>query len=489
MSVKISRQWLVKNNTAFQQTVIKNTGSSPIEDFSILVLQNMLIRDLDYLDDPSYNNEGSDDYIRGRGPGEFSWVTANFLGNEKSVTTRGKDVSSDHTNLASEIDEEGDKLKSDGGTKGTPQDKQPPHSSKLSCGKYVRPHTTTAEADSQHHLSSGDVQAGGMEDISTDQHQTGAKHHDNVEKRGQSSNEAKHPPSDDELWQKRCISDTWSQDSHAVVCIMSLYVNGTAQKMAWEGGPIHKTIGAAGSGSNVLELTVAYRLIAIPKTKVHWKNFLIPAAMADVSAMLAAETEQIWGHSVTDDCECSQSLCDLGLSMVDLSKCNARKDASGKRQTSQDPGSANLGVQESMPAQEETTISSNSQEQVKTELQEAPTASDPYEKHDAVRDKSARPITDATVVTSQKLSPINSAIEYLMWRHTENILSVCTIPLTSQILSCEEEAHGLSSPRDLGANDLGLLRTAKGQRFDLEVPLALTCGDMSGHRICTSASL
>lgn len=57
--------------------------------------------------------------------------------------------------------------------------------------------------------------------------------------------------------------------------------------------------------------------------------------------------------------------------------------------------------------------------------------------------------------------------EYLVWRHLEFILSVCAIPIKPPRLWTEAEDT-----------------SAAGDRL-----VALTCGDMSGHRVCTSASL
>lgn len=56
--------------------------------------------------------------------------------------------------------------------------------------------------------------------------------------------------------------------------------------------------------------------------------------------------------------------------------------------------------------------------------------------------------------------------EYLVWRHLEFILSVCAIPI--------------KPPR--------LWTKAEGTSAAGDPPIALTCGDMSGHRVCTSAS-
>lgn len=307
----------------------------------------MLIRDLDYLGEPSYNERNSNSYTRGLGPNEFSWITANVISSEESDTDPEHDERGDQEIRAS--------------------------------GSYREP------------------------------------------RQSYGPNEAKRPPTDDGLWRTRRISDTWSaKKTHAVVSIMSVFVNGNAEKMVkgprridWD-----RTLGPGGSSSSVLEITVAYKMIAIPKEKLHWKNFLIPAATADVTSMLAAETQQLWGHSVTEVCNCNTSLCDIGISL------NGRNE--------QDIG---------------------------------PLA------------------TSSTAETSLGTPPIDS-IEYLTWRHTEHILSVCTIPLSVLPL-----LHEVEDPKTDITCGTSVWSKPEREELDLEVPTALTCGDMSGHRVCTSASL
>lgn len=346
LSASVSYQWLVKNNTVFQQIVVKNRGTSSI-DFWFGSDLPMLIRDLDYLGEPSYNERNSNSYIRGLGPNEFGWITANVISSEDSDTEPEDDKRGDQEIRASD--------------------------------SYHEP------------------------------------------RQSYGPNEAKRPPTDDGLWRTRRISDTWSaKKTHAVVSIMSVFVDGTAEKMVkgprridWD-----RTLGPGGSTSSVLEITVAYKMIAIPKEKLHWKNFLIPAGTADVTAMLAAETQQLWGHSVTEVCNCNPSLCDLGISL------NGRNDQS-------------MG----------------------------PLA------------------TGNTAEIAPETSPVDS-IEYLTWRHTEHILSVCTIPLS--VPSLPHEVEEPKSDITCGTNTWS---TPKCEELVLEAPLALTCGDMSGHRVCTSASL
>lgn len=60
-------------------------------------------------------------------------------------------------------------------------------------------------------------------------------------------------------------------------------------------------------------------------------------------------------------------------------------------------------------------------------------------------------------------------IEFMVWRHSEHILSVCVIPITATL-----PTTGDSDP--------------PSDTQDNIQPVAITCGGMAGHRICTSAS-
>lgn len=415
----------MKNNTVLQQVVITNTGSSSIEDFSAQLKQHILIRDLDYLDDPSFNERNSQGYIRGRGPNGFSWITANFFNSVKSSTDQDNDTKVNHATNAS-----------------------------------------------------------------INQQETGVEDLNAVEQKSQRRllSEAKRSPSDDEVWQKRRISDTWSaKDAHAVVSVMSLFVNGNAVQMGMEPTRIRRTIGASGSSSSVLEITVAYKMIVIPKGEVHWKNFLIPAEATDVGAMLAVETEQLWGHSSTDDCKCSQSLCDLHICKKDFKERDIKRDASGRGQTSHDSGTTNVGAKESAAEQDDTSTVADLEMGINTA--EVLASSGTSDKQNVIQDTRTRSVTEETMTASQKLSPLDS-IEYFTWRHTEHILSACTIPLSVPLLFHQK---GISergtSAQNSATRSFDALGTSKGEKFKPEVSLAITCGDMAGHRICTSASL
>lgn len=72
--------------------------------------------------------------------------------------------------------------------------------------------------------------------------------------------------------------------------------------------------------------------------------------------------------------------------------------------------------------------------------------------------------------------------EFYVRRYVEHILSVCMIP----ILEVSEEAVHASV--DLAVDRLGVQNTKTNDKPGARL-VALTCGDMYGHRICVSASL
>lgn len=76
--------------------------------------------------------------------------------------------------------------------------------------------------------------------------------------------------------------------------------------------------------------------------------------------------------------------------------------------------------------------------------------------------------------TSQEQGKYRSNVEYLARRHLEHILSVCAVPLSPPALFQKEDA-------------------LRAERQEVKIKdderVALTCGDISGHRVCTSASL
>lgn len=81
--------------------------------------------------------------------------------------------------------------------------------------------------------------------------------------------------------------------------------------------------------------------------------------------------------------------------------------------------------------------------------------------------------------TPRTRKPRNSSaahIEFFLRRHLEHILSVCAIPLREELLITSELDKDEPGEKSSSASE------------DV-VPVAFTCGDMSMHRVCTSASL
>lgn len=490
LSAQLSSQWLVKNNILLQQVTVTNTASSSIEDFSVRASQHMLIRDLDYLQgfsrDFMFNEDDSASYIRGRGPNDFSWITANIIHketpamneeNDRTGEQAGHTTDSDHLKSGKELPEINEEVL---------ENKRAMSSSKPTSDEPITPCKTSSQENLQPGPQAEDSQSARAKNVSTKQHQRGTDEHTTSEKlQGHNPNATSPPPSDDELWQKRRMSNTWSaKDTYAIVSVMSLFVNGTTEKMGMEPVPISMVIGAAGSSSSVLEIVIAYRMIAIPKGQAYWKDFLISAAAVDVDTMLAAETEQLWGHSATDDCKCSQSLCDFGLAMVDPNESmNLVQHGSGPGTKAQNSEDASRDAYKSMTAPDDTRTSADTQADNTEEIRK---------RHERLKEKRAAkkinviPGTDAADGVSEKPLP-SKHIEYLTWRHAEHILSACAIPLSVPNLSTEDEQYQAtsSSPESVTSN----LGTSNREEIELEVPLVLTCGDMSGHRVCTSASL
>lgn len=472
-----------------------NTGKKPIYDFMIWAQHDMFIRDLDYLDDPSYNDTGDETYTRGQGPNGFSWITANSIDHVEEPVS-GKENNPRVNPLAdtSNFNNEGQGLETPEVHGEESQKEQPTSPPKA---ERPRPRTPSSQANVELDSPSSDSHSSSREDkAGNNYHQIDIEGSQTAEQSpGAVPNDERCRPSDDELWQQRRIEDTWSSKSaHAVVSVMSLFVDGNAEKIDgnWP-RPARRTIEASGGDSNVVEIVVAYKMIAIPKEKAHWENFLIPAEMANVSSMLAAETKELWGHGANDDCNCS--LFDSGIFMKDLKEQVGKNtdDFKGQPTTISGFESHKLNVESNtgLESQHGMTTSPDLARGAGTE--EVLTAAGLSEKQRATQNTVSRLITDTHPggpgTRPQEFSSMDS-IEYLTWRQTEHILSVCTIPLSTPCLSHGEEVSGpIDWEEGIFTSKIDAVFSSKGEETEPGVPLALTCGDMSGHRICTSASL
>lgn len=194
-----------------------------------------------------------------------------------------------------------------------------------------------------------------------------------------------------------------------------------------------------------LEVVVAYKLIELPDHEVDWRNFVISAQEADVNRLLREETSNLWGNSSGPD----PSLFDLGLSL---------RVSDRSQKPNKDVPVAGKGSEEAQKMDENSSRRAPRDESRPTGISESVESS--------ARDPPLPPIHCAPEGTPTNSSARNH-IEYLTWRNLEHILSVCAIPL--------------SPPRLIGTFQEPI-------KTENEV-IALTCGDLSGHRVCTSASL
>lgn len=180
-----------------------------------------------------------------------------------------------------------------------------------------------------------------------------------------------------------------------------------------------------GTDSNKLQIVVAYKLLLIPKSEVDRTDFVISARAANINHWLRKERDEfVKGGDKT-------SLRTMGLSMI-----NIRESDMGK------PGPDDLVNAES--GKQDTAGSSTDLPDPKVPFDIPRTSSPKYH------------------------------LEYLAWRHLEHILSVCAVPLSTSGLIGQKVSPLPPNCSGLGTQDKPVI--------------ALTCGDMSGHRINTSAS-
>jgi hypothetical protein len=241
------------------------------------------------------------------------------------------------------------------------------------------------------------------------------------------SSDSREPPRDNE--------DTWSvKNAQSVAAVVALFVNGSGVQHGFDKSSLTYKIGSAtDDGPGTLEFTMAYKLIVIHEhNKMGWEDFLFDAQSINVNRILWLETEKLWGHSH----QTSTSLLDLGLSKVYLRHMHAAKEqpCKGNARRTSDPNEPGARPTSDAREPKETTSSGPSND-----------------KADSARD----PLTEFARPT-----------EYLVWRHLEFILSVCAIPIEPRLWTGAEISSAARDP-----------------------PIALTCGDMSGHRVCTSATL
>lgn len=413
--VDVSIQWMVHDGIVLQQLVLENTGDEPVEvDYTLDT--DMLIRDLDYLD-PSYSfNEDESDgpaYKHVSGPNGYGHVCVHRL-----VMPDPKENS----------------------------DEQPPQQVK----DYI------------HNDPRLDPVA-----------QTGAQRHEHMETVIGDKQQVDRPKSStaaEAQCDSRDVRDGASSVQHytplptglhSVAAVTTLFIDGKAVEMP--DASIFSR-GHALEGHSLTEFVVAYKLVPLPASEIHWENFLITAEEADVIEFLHVESNNLWGS------ENNFPLCSLGLSMVDLHdtmrNTTGRKLAGNKENEDFDGVESNSSGNMAVPGNKKPETSRENKREGDTRASvDAESTSNPNDNTQTRWNSKQEAISFPSGPPSNS-SP-KSHIEYLAWRHLEHILSVCAIPLSIPSLKTPDKRR--RSPAD-------------------NTSVALTCGDMSGHRISTSAS-
>lgn len=478
-------QWVVHDNIVLQQVTLENSNEAPIRDFGIELQGEMLIRDLDYLD-PSYlfnetslsSRQQRSGYDQIGGPNGFGWITVHGLEysrpEEKPYSNTNGDCSrASQEGPVSDLISRAPPINQDSPVEHT-IDPVAPRELPNDPRKLLHPGLSQAlhsppEPEQNAQMSSTNLsQSSRYQQVGSDGQETDVPGLDGRSQLNAGAEAGDAKPAEDGMERTVQLHDTWSASkARSVACVMALYCRGKAVQMHPGSTELSDMqIGAKGSDSDVLEIVVAYRLVVLPDTKVHWKNFLVTAEQADVSRILRDETVRLWGEG-EDACT---PLCELGLSLIDPEKTTK------KPSEPEDAESSNVGGGGGA-----ATGDASKTADVSTDTASAPAAPGLEESQDGIDGPGHAQTPSAEADPDPKPAfglprglPGTSSpkyhIEYMAWRHLEHILSVCAIPLVPCTLFNDD---GDSNPGGSGDGDI----------------IALTCGDMAGHRICTSASL
>lgn len=280
------------------------------------------------------------------------------------------------------------------------------------------------------------------------------------------------------------MTDEHIKNSSFVAALISPFVGGRAFKVQNDGDPWHelalegKHQGSHGMVHGTLEIVVAYKLIYLQGGDISWKNFLVPANEVNVSRILREEKEQLWeGAELPSVCSLGLSLGGVMDSVTSVSSCTfeGHDEISNVKLKGKDESSDHIDAR----AQPNTTVDTG----IKVKLSPRKADYSGNTLDGAQRQSSSGPAGSSLPSgTPTQESSYRSHIEYVAWKHLEYILSVCAIPVPHT-----------TSLGDHSKQEPGLPCASPPASWEEEVkhgdtPVALTCGDMSGHLICTSAS-
>lgn len=427
--VKAFMQWVVCDGIVLKQFVLENASREDVE-FQFSFENRMRIRDLDYLDGTYHFNDSDEGYDYVPGPNGFGYVCIHTLDTSTKVGTSGGERASLDVPRSSRTSATGEI------GRGPTKDQEP-----------------TLASDSQTVQPGPDISGQSLDPSK------------NAQPSSPMITEHSKPEAEDSEETKLQTSNT-----HAVASVITIFVNGRAIKT--QEGSSREPFTIAGKDADsaephgkTLEVVVAYKMILLPNTPIDWRNFLVPAQKAQVNVILQRETDCLW--EATE----SPSLFSVGLSLTDVNP-DVRDMASGVSNTESANDSSNKPTDQGpkdRPPNADTATHNESETNMRS-------GEDPRRPQNLGTPPTSKPnITEFPTGTPGKASSRNH-IEYLVWRHLEHILSVCAVPLSSPALLLEGAPSPDASPTEL-------------PKSKVDVPVSLTCGDIAGHRVCTSASL
>lgn len=249
------------------------------------------------------------------------------------------------------------------------------------------------------------------------------------------------------------------REKHAVASVMTTFLNGKSVSFKPDSVDL-KTLklGGDGAGANKAEIVIAYKLLLLPNRTCDWRNFIIPADSSDINTWLRKECLSY----KEDDGRANQCLARLPLTKPDKPDTGAARgdgvpQGADERTTS--------------PKRFDNSDYSSSEVQMQKGL-------------------ASFTMPSGTSKSANNWSP-KDHLEYFAWRHLEHILSVCAIPLSPPRLIENDESPPRLIENDESAKVVMPVKSPSDPPASdhMDVSFALTCGDMSDHRITTSASL
>ncbi|KAL2278237.1 hypothetical protein FJTKL_14648 [Diaporthe vaccinii] len=226
-----------------------------------------------------------------------------------------------------------------------------------------------------------------------------------------------------------------SQPNHGVALVVSLAVDGKMIRFSPGQSPHiwKQTLKAKSSTSEptsrTLDIVTAYKLVLLTDPLSDWKTFVVPLKEMNLSRLLSEAT------AVSSFRTSMARICGND----DLSHSYDRRHS----ETLEDDENKGEAGMVNVSQDEDATVDSEPQTEPSPAIHHEPTL--------------------------EKTSPVMEHIEFSARRNLAHILDVCAIPVAVSVS---------------GENTKGLIWD---KLRDVQ-PIALSCGDLSGHRICTTSS-